>query len=222
MEECIMTREETIDILMSVQAAFPNFRVPDKTIAVNTWFSLLKEYSYEQVDLALKRYIKTNKNGFAPSIGQIIDQICSIYSDDDINEMAAWGMVLKALRKSTYHSEEEFDKLPPSIQRAVASPRQLYEWATMENLDGTGLNVIQSNFMRTYRLEVEREKECQKLSPELLKLMRKQSDNIGISCESSNQINAPKVEAFPIDEAIPVPDRVKERKKELFGNLLEI
>lgn len=160
-----MTRDETINILMSVQAAYPNFRVPDKTIAVNTWYSLLEEYTYEQVNSAVKRYIQTNKSGFAPSIGQIIDQICVMYSNNDANEIAAWGVVLKALRNSTYHSEEEFNKLPLVIQKAVSSPGQLREWATMENLDGTGLNVIQSNFMRTYRLEIEREKELRRTNP---------------------------------------------------------
>ena len=99
-----MTRDETINILMSIQAAYPSFRVPDKTVAVNTWYSLLRDYEYSQVSAALKKYIQTNKSSFAPSIGQIIDEISDIYSENEENEMEAWILVQKAIRNSTYHA----------------------------------------------------------------------------------------------------------------------
>lgn len=175
MEERLVTRDETINILMMIQAAYPSFKVPDKTIAVNTWYTLLSEYKYNQVGASLKRYIQTNKNGFAPSIGQIIDGISEIFSEDEENEMEAWMLVQKAIRNSTYHADEEFDKLPIIIQKAVSHPRQLQEWAMMENVDGRAWNVMQSNFMRTYRAEVEKEKEMRRLSPDLLELMSQNS-----------------------------------------------
>lgn len=175
MEERLVTRDETINILMMIQAAYPSFKVPNKTIAVNTWHSLLSEYKYSQVGASLKRYIQTNKNGFAPSIGQIIDGISEIFSEDEENEMKAWMLVQKAIRNSAYHADEEFDKLPKIIQKAVSHPRQLQEWAMMENVDGRAWNVMQSNFMRTYRAEVEKEKEMRKLSPDLLELMSQNS-----------------------------------------------
>lgn len=180
MEECIVTRDETINILMSIQAAYPSFRVPDKTVAVNTWYSLLRDYEYSQVSAALKKYIQTNKSSFAPSIGQIIDEISDIYSENEENEMEAWILVQKAIRNSTYHADEEFAKLPEIVQKAVSHPRQLQEWAIMENIDGRAWNVMQSNFMRTYRAEVEKEKNMRKLSPDLLNLIsQKNKEKIG-------------------------------------------
>ena len=205
-----MKRDETINILMSIQAAYPNFRVPDKTIAVNTWYSLLEEYTYEQVNGAVKRYIQTNKGGFAPSIGQVIDQICVMHSNNDANEIAAWGMVLKALRNSTYHSEEEFNKLPSVVQRAVSSPGQLREWATMENLDGTGLNVIQSNFMRTYRLEIEREKELRRTNPAALQGLPKN--------EPPNRLTVAEERIEATKNAVQMPERAKEKLQSIFYN----
>ena len=175
-----MTRDETINILMSIQAAYPSFRVPDKTVAVNTWYSLLRDYEYSQVSAALKKYIQTNKSSFAPSIGQIIDEISDIYSENEENEMEAWILVQKAIRNSTYHADEEFTKLPEIVQKAVSHPRQLQEWAIMENIDGRAWNVMQSNFMRTYRTEVEKEKNMRKLSPDLLNLIsQKNKEKIG-------------------------------------------
>lgn len=168
-----MTRDETIKILMVIQAAYPNYKPPDKTVAVNVWAEMLSDIPYEKVSAAVKMYIQTDTSGFAPSVGDVRERVCDIFAkEDDLNETAAWSLVLKAIRRSTYYSEEEFAKLPATVQRAVASPKQLWEWATLEDVDGKTLTVIQSNFQRTFRMEQQRERERNKLSPDVLKLMR--------------------------------------------------
>ena len=58
-------------------------------------------------------------------------------------------MVSKALRNSTYGSEEEFNKLPPEVQCVVHDPGQLKQWA-MSPADEVE-TVIASNFMRSFR-----------------------------------------------------------------------
>ena len=184
MEECLVTRDETIKILMVIQAAYPNYKPPDKTVAVNVWAEMLSDIPYEKVSAAVKMYIQTDTSGFAPSVGDVRERVYDIFAkEDDLNETAAWSLVLKAIRRSTYYSEEEFSKLPPILQRSVSSPRQLKEWATMEDVDGKTLTVIQSNFQRTFREEQRREHERNKLSQDLLKLMR--------------PINNPKIENKP-------------------------
>lgn len=214
-----MTRDESKKLLMVIQAAYPNFNPPDKSIAVDTWQLMLADYSYAQVESAIRAYIRTDGKGYPPSIGQVIDKLQTLYGDrnSEINEMAAWGMVLKAVRNSGYHSEEEFAKLPPIVQRAVVNPAQLMEWATMEDLDGTGLNVIQSNFMRTYRREVEKAKEVSKLSPDLMKLVQSDTDIVGRITQKS--VGANQSEA---DEWRPLPESVQEKirlAKERLGGL---
>lgn len=168
-----MTRDETIKILMVIQAAYPNYKPQDKTVAANVWSEMLADIPYEQVSMAVKAYIQSDNNGFAPSIGEVREKVKNIFAEEDeLNETAAWSLVLKAIRRSTYYSDEEFAKLPPVVQRAVASPRQLREWATLEDVDGKTITVIQSNFQRTFRAEQKREREQNKLSPDVLKLMR--------------------------------------------------
>ena len=168
-----MTRDETIKILMVIQAAYPNYKPPDKTVAVNVWAEMLSDIPYEKVSVAVKMYIQTDTSGFAPSVGDVRERVCDIFAkEDDLNETAAWSLVLKAIRRSTYYSEEEFAKLPATVKRAVASPKQLREWATLEDVDGKTLTVIQSNFQRTFRVEQQRERERSKLSPDVLRLMR--------------------------------------------------
>jgi hypothetical protein len=58
---------------------------------------------------------------------------------------------------SYYNAAEEFQRLPPLLQRIVGSPNQLREWAIMEA--ETVNSVVQSNFMRSYKAVVAQEKE---------------------------------------------------------------
>lgn len=151
-----MTREETIEILMMVQAAYPNFSVPDKKVTVNTWFLFFENYPVDVIKGALMAYITSDKNGFAPAIGQIIEIAESMTNEQEIDSMAAWSLVSKALRNGYYHAREEFEKLPKLVQQAVGSPDNLRNWSTS---DYSAIEtVIQSNFLRSYRICVERDK----------------------------------------------------------------
>lgn len=172
-----MTREETKQILMSMLAAYPNYKPSDKTVAVNLWSEMLSEYSYPQVSAALKAYIRSDTSGFAPSIGQIVDKIQTINSPAALSEMEAWSLVSRALRNGYYHAEEEYAKLPPLVQKAVGAPSQLRNWAVtdIESVE----NVIQSNFMRTYRAALKYEQEMAKMPAELRKIMGETAGRIG-------------------------------------------
>ena len=208
-----MKRDETIKILMVIQAAYPNYKPQDKTVAVNVWTEMLSDIPYEKISAAVKSYIQTDTSGFAPSVGDVREKVQLIFfGEDDLNETTAWSLVLKAIRRSAYYSDEEFAKLPATVQRAVASPKQLREWATLEDVDGKTLTVIQSNFQRTFRVEQQRERERSKLSPDVLKLMK--------------PMNNPQIEGKPKELSVseqrmiaernsrPAPDNFKERYME--------
>lgn len=70
-----MTREGVIKMLMVIQASYPNYRPPDKTVTVNLWHEMLQEYDEESAMRGLKEFIKTDSSGFAPTIGQIISKM---------------------------------------------------------------------------------------------------------------------------------------------------
>lgn len=217
MEECLVTRDETIKILMVIQAAYPNYKPPDKTVAVNVWAEMMSDIPYEQVSAAVKAYIQTDKNGFAPGIGDIREKAQMLFGEDaEINETEAWSLVLKAIRRSTYYSDEEFAKLPPVIQRSVSSPRQLREWATLEDVDGKTLTVIQSNFQRTFRTEQQKERERNKLSQDVLKLM-KPLNNHQIE-EKPKELSVPEQRMFAEENARPAPGDFREKLYSILGN----
>lgn len=165
-----MTREEWAVLTKAMKAVYtsPSF-LPDQ-YAFDTWYGLLKDLDYKLLSLGLKKYMQTEWK--EPSIAALRKCANSIAPQStELNETEAWEKVSKAIRNSGYHAEEEFARLPELIQKAVSSPGQLREWALSENVDGTWLSVIQSNFQRTYRAEVQREQERRNLSPDLLKIM---------------------------------------------------
>ena len=96
-----MTRDETKEILMTIQATYPNFKPEDKTITINTWFTLLKDYDRKQIGVALRDFITHDASGFAPSIGQLTTRVEEIFGkDNEMNELEAWEVVLKAIQNS--------------------------------------------------------------------------------------------------------------------------
>ena len=85
--------------------------------------------------------------------------------------MEAWALVSNALRNGTYGAVEEFEKLPEIVQKAVGSPENLRNWAQTDV--GSVENVIQSNFIKTYRAELNRKSSISILPDKLKKLMEK-------------------------------------------------
>lgn len=169
-----MTRDETIQLLMVIQAAYPNYKPPDKTVAVNTWLMMLQEYDNQTVMLAVKAYIATDTSGFAPSIGQVIDKIKSITTPKSMSEIEAWSLVRKAISDSGYNATARFNELPVTCQRAVGSPAQLRMWAQDTEFNE---NVVSSNFMRCYRTEIARQREIDRMPSEIRQMIDKVNNN---------------------------------------------
>lgn len=170
-----MTEEQVGKLLMTIQAYYPNFNPPDKKITLNAWYIMLAEYSEELVLQALRACIATNTSGFAPDVGQIMSKIQTISQPQELDGMAAWGLVSKALRNGTYGAVEEFNKLPPLVRQAVGMPDNLKNWATSDYQ--TIETVIQSNFLRTYETIVKRANEINRMPDNIKSLIEKTNAN---------------------------------------------
>lgn len=169
-----MTRDEVKEMLMVIQLAYPNYKQQDKTAAVDIWYMMLKDYEKEVVEAALKIYIASDTSGFAPAIGQLIDKINTVTAPPELNSMTAWGLVSKALSNGLNGAEKEFEKLPPTVKKAVGSPENLRHWA-MSDVRSVE-TVIQSNFIRSYEAEVRRKNEAAKTPKDVMALIDKISN----------------------------------------------
>lgn len=167
-----MNREETLKILSIVYAAYPSFTARsgsiDRETLVNLWQESFSKDSYTVVAQALKAFIDTDEKGFPPSIGQIKKNVRLLTTQESMNEMQAWSYVAKAIRNGSYSYEEEFEKLPPLVKKAVGRPSNIKEWGLLPANEVE--TVIQSNFMRSFRTVLQRQEQYDAL-PETGKQM---------------------------------------------------
>lgn len=165
-----MTREETAQILRVIKTewrhSFANITRQDMENMLNLWAEMFADDDAGIVGAAVKSIIVAGNREFAPNIGQIKEQMRKLTEKHgDKSEAEAWARIRKAIRNSGYESREEFERLPPILQRLVGSPSQLREWAMM---DSDELNtVVASNVQRAYRTMQQREIETAKLPKEV-------------------------------------------------------
>lgn len=214
-----MTEKEVRQLLAMAQAVYPNYNPPSREAAVNAWLMCLSEYDNNVVTAAFKAYITTDTSGFAPGIGQLLDKVHLIQNPQELNEMEAWALVSKALRNGYYGAVEEFNKLPPLVQKAVGSPDNLRNWS---QTDVKAIEtVIQSNFMRSYAAIVKREYEINKMSADvraLIENVNKTSYSAQIGSKNQQAIKLSlkdnKSQNKPI-KGVPMPKEIKERIEQM-------
>ena len=164
-----MTREETQKLLMAISAIYPNFKPEDKTLTIDSWHWALEEYPAPAIKAALQIYIKTNGTGFAPSVSQIIACMHAPKTNEYLTEGEAWALVKKAIADGNYHSEERYNELPETVQRAVGGPQMLRQWAMCETSEVN--TVIMSNFQRTYKAILSKQDFNNKVPPQIAEVI---------------------------------------------------
>lgn len=222
-----MTVREARKLIAVFMVTYPNYKPIDVELAATTWANVMQEYEYEQVNMALNIYMRENTSGFAPAPGQLIDKIHSVTQPQELNEMEAWALVSKALKRSTNNSAEEYFRLPPLIQKAVGLPEQLRTWAMDENFNE---EVIMSHFQRCYRTEISRKKEMDKIPQDVQKVIqnvlktspvaqiRTEIENTRISLDKNKNALETKIERFEGDSEIEKQKSlVDELEEEWFG-----
>lgn len=159
-----MERQDVQELLMMITTTFPSFKVQNKTATIDSWFFFLNEYDKNDILLALKSFVKTSGSEYAPNPSQLIEELEKVHELAQTDCSEAWAMVRKAIGRGTYHAQDEFNKLPETIKKAVGSADMLYCWATDPNYSE---GVIMSQFKDNYKRILEREKEYRRLPSEL-------------------------------------------------------
>lgn len=165
---------ESRKIIAVLMATYQNYKPIDTNLAAEVWADMTEEYTYKQVDMALRMYMKTDTTGFAPTPAQIIDRIHTLTTPGELNEAEAWALVRKALRNSGYNAEEEFAKLPPIVQRAVGFADQLRDWALTDDLNH---EVVMASFQRAYREERQKAMDLKKMPQMVRDMVAKINEN---------------------------------------------
>lgn len=194
-----MTRQEAIRIMTILKTAYPNFykdySKEELNAAIDLWATMFVDEHFKIVTEAVKALICTHK--YPPTIADIKEKIATITRPQEMTEMEAWQKVKAAI--SYYNAAENFDKLPPTLQKIVGSPNALREWAVM---DGEVVNsVIQSNFMRSYKIKVAQEKEFTVLPDSTKQLIASLSQRLSLEDDyepnSERKVDVDKVQRLP-------------------------
>lgn len=168
-----MTVDETLKIFAVLKANYSNFfksmsRI-DAEAMVNLWAEMFADEPYEVVGMAIKSYIASDVNGYPPNVGVIKEQMRKLSQTEGLTEQEAINLITKACKNGNYGAKEEFDKLPPILQKLVGSPSQIKEWALMDT--DQFKSVVSSNLMRSYRVMAERERQHQALPSDIKNLI---------------------------------------------------
>ena len=159
-----MNKQDASRIVYMIKSAYPSAyakaSAEDMAGVVEIWADAFEDVSFPDVVAALKAYIVSDASGYAPVPGQLRKHITSFDNDRDLSESEAWALVLRAASNGIYGAVEEWEKLPPLVQKSVGSWYVIHEMAQQELT-----SVDESNFKRTYRTLLLREQEKRMLPP---------------------------------------------------------
>lgn len=147
-----MTEAQFIPLAKGMKAVYADPKFLADKDAIMVWYALLKDLDYTAVSKAITEVLRTSK--FPPTVADITERVHRDAAEEDLSEMEAWDLVRRAMRNSIYHSEEEFDRLPDAVKKAIGSAANLQEMAMMD--EDTVESVEQSHFVRSFRVITER------------------------------------------------------------------
>lgn len=160
-----MDRNEVLSVLSLIKVAYPNSFTrqtqSDAQALVKLWELQFKDYSAELVINAINDIIATRLSEFVPPIAVIKQKCNELLNPNKTSIHEAWNLVKNALRNSLYNSQEEYAKLPESIQEAIGSHSRLKDWCLMDAQEIE--TFVFNTFSKSYN-EVNENKRVQSLS----------------------------------------------------------
>lgn len=168
-----MTREETIQILALLRAAYPSFyskfQKRDLESIAALWSEMFAEDDFGVTKYALKELITTH-TGYPPDIAALKAKIAEVTqaATDKPTHEELWLMLKRAASNGYYNARAEFDKLPPVLKRYVGSPATLREYAM---IDADTFNTVNhGQFLKQIKVIEQREEYAQKM-PDNVKML---------------------------------------------------
>lgn len=191
---------ETNLVLGTLQSAFPSFyrglSQKNATDIADLWRKMFEDDDFKAVMAAVQALIATRTESFPPTIGEVKEKLGKLKNPNDISEQEAWAMVSKACQNGYYHSKEEFEKLPEVVQRSIGNPDQLKVWAQMDS--STVESVVASNFMRTFKVKKQQQKELDMMPTEVKQYMAAVADKMQMTDgREARRLEEPKQAALP-------------------------
>lgn len=124
---------------------------------IDVWAHLFRDIPYSEVSRGLEVFAMSNATGFPPDPGQLNKCIRLNSPDNDMTATEAWAVVEKIVRETPWERyQEEYDKLPRNIQRAIGTAASLKEMGMIEE---SQLSNEKARFIHAYNALVKREED---------------------------------------------------------------
>lgn len=211
-----MEREEFKILVKAMKAVYANpIFIPDQDAFI-VWYELLKDIPYKLAEIAIQKHMLTEK--FPPTIADIRTKAMEITEIEEISDLAAWSMVYKAICNSGYNSVQEYEKLPPIVQKAVGDPANLREWALM---DEKMISSVRARFIDSFKVVESRMKEDAKLPNRIKALIDGMRQEKAAAIESQRRPEIEDKADDPPEERThsPMSEDVSDKLKNLYENL---
>lgn len=156
-----MTKQEFARLIKAMQSNYDGMFKDMESREL--WYRLLCDLDYEQASAALYEHMMTSP--YRPTIADIRKNSAP---KTELTEMEAWAMVRKAMRNGNYGSEEEFNKLPEIVQKAVGTASNIKQWA---QTDSDMIETVEAHFLKAFRTATERANHEAQLSPAVKNLL---------------------------------------------------
>lgn len=168
-----MTRDETLQILALLRASYPafysKFQKRELESIASLWAEMFERDDFNITKYALKELIATH-TGFPPDIAALknkIKELVQAATQEPTNE-ELWQKLKMATSNGYYGAKEEFEKLPPVLQRYLGSANALRELAMVDT--DTINTVVHGQFLKQIGVIKERE-EYERNMPEEIKML---------------------------------------------------
>lgn len=154
----------------------------DREALVKDWYRIFKDYDYRVVQIALDYLINNVKIeniqlfNQADLKSEIKSKIVKLTTQEQLSEIEAINMIKKAVSRSGWYSVEEFEKLPPILQKLVDTPSRLKQWSQMGSEFDT---VVLSQLRKGYDIMLKREQERVALPMDVKQALENNSIKIG-------------------------------------------
>lgn len=183
-----MTTADATYILAVLKVAYPGsfskLTDTDANATVEVWAKMFADEPVDLVTAAVKAIITEQTGEFAPTIGAVKQKIRELTTPEAMTAQEAWVLVARAAANcDLLNPEPEFQKLPPDVQRAVGSPRQLRDWGLVE--EGAFQTVVASNFRRTWEAQQKRDAAKAALPAELRELVTGLADKLALDSHAT-------------------------------------
>lgn len=165
-----MEKKEFALWAMALNSYYPNVNPLQQKETVALWYEQLNDLTLEIAELALKKWVATNK--WPPTIAEIRETAAEITNGSLPTWGEAWAEVEKAVRMYGHDRPKEALESMRPITRKACECVGFYEICMTENVSNE-----RANFRRIYEELAEREKKENQL-PEKLKMLIAKNTNL--------------------------------------------